>query len=86
MKKKNLNHNGLSLNKKVISSLESGVIKGGGTNSCFIDVDTRCAKTVGCNFTNACPTGACPTDTCDCPSPTDNTCILSISCPQNGIC
>ncbi len=88
MKKKHLKHNGLQLNKHVISNLKSATVKGGGTNSCFINVDTVCAKTVGCNYTDTCPaTNTCPpTDTCppqtiNCPS-----LFLSCSCPQQGIC
>jgi hypothetical protein len=88
MKKKNLNHKGLKLNKNVVSSLESRAVTGGATNSCFINVDTACAKTVGCNFTNNCPqtntcppTNGCPPQTINCPS-----LFLSCSCPQMGIC
>ena len=87
MKKKHLTHNGLSLNKKVISTLETGSVVGGATNSCFVDVDTVCARTVGCNHTDTCPqtnncgTNNCPPQTNDCPSR-----FLSCSCPQNGIC
>ncbi|WP_298519708.1 hypothetical protein [uncultured Kordia sp.] len=87
MKKRNLKS--LRLNKNTVSSLKSENVKGGATQSCFIDVDTNCAKSVGCNFTVTCPTNACPTDTCPtntCPPPTAFTCILSISCPANGIC
>jgi len=92
MKKKNLSNNGLKLNKNTISSLESGNVTGGGTQSCFIDVNTGCAKSVGCNFTNTCPTAlTCATvcqQTCQptCNNQTQVTCILSISCPDNGIC
>jgi hypothetical protein len=81
MKKKQLNHNGLSLNKRVISNLELGTVKGGRTQSCFIFVDTACAHTVGCNHTNDCPpppSDAC-TNGCD-------TSVISASCPQMGNC
>ena len=85
MKKKNLKHNGLKLNKHSISSLESQNVMGGATNSCFIFVDTACANTVGCNFTNTCPpTNGCPTN--GCPPPTDGCPFISESCPVNGIC
>lgn len=85
MKKKQLNHNGLNLNKSVISSLESQNVMGGATNSCFINVDTVCAKTVGCNYTNTCPpTNNCPTNAC--PPQTDGCPFISQSCPVNGIC
>lgn len=87
MKKKNLKKGGLKLNKNVVSSLESKYITGGATNSCFIDVDTNCAFTVGCTVSNACPsnngcqTNNCPPQTINCPSQ-----FLSCSCPANGIC
>jgi len=85
MKKKKLTRKGLQLNKNVISSLESGQVMGGATNSCLIFVDTACAKTVGCNFTNTCPqTNGCPTN--GCPPQTDIDCPFSLSCPVNGIC
>ncbi|MEM6717868.1 MAG: hypothetical protein AAF611_01000 [Bacteroidota bacterium] len=87
MKKKNLNHKGLTLNKNIISSLESQNVTGGNTNSCLIDVDTNCAQTVGCTFTVNCPpqTNGCPTVQCppsaNCPSQ-----FISCSCPNLGIC
>ncbi|WP_298418262.1 hypothetical protein [uncultured Kordia sp.] len=87
MKKKNLHRNGLKLNKRAISSLESGSVTGGATNSCFQYVDTGCAKTVGCNHTNNCPSGACPTNVCPtngCPPQTAN--CGTISCQPIGIC
>ncbi|MCH2194520.1 hypothetical protein [Kordia sp.] len=89
MKKKNLSHKGLKLNKHNISSLESQNIMGGATNSCFIFVDTACANTVGCNYTNTCPptnacTVNCPTN--NCPPQTDGCPFISESCPVNGIC
>lgn len=86
MKKRNLNHSGLRLNKNVISTLESQNVMGGATNSCFLYVDTNCAETVGCNQTNTCPqtnngcqTNGCPPETEGCP-------FISQSCPDNGIC
>ncbi|WP_298512415.1 hypothetical protein [uncultured Kordia sp.] len=90
MKKKNLNHQGLKLNKHSISSLASENVIGGATNSCFIFVDTACANTVGCNFTencppsNGCPSNGCPTN--NCPPQTNLDCPFSLSCPVNGIC
>jgi len=87
MKKKNLKHNGLKLNKKSISSLESQNVIGGATNSCFIFVDTACANTVGCNYTNTCPpTNGCPPATNGCPPATNGCPFISQSCPANGIC
>ncbi len=91
MKKKNLKHNGLNLNKKVVSNLESQNVMGGATNSCLIFVDTACAHTVGCNYTNTCPpTNGCPTNGCPtngCPPQTNFDCpFISQSCPANGIC
>lgn len=82
MKKKNLNHKGLTLNKNVVSSLESGDVKGGRTKSCLADVDTNCATfncgTIGCP-TNGCQTNnACPTNPL--------ICYPSISCEPQGIC
>jgi len=88
MKKKNLNHKGLQLNKNIISSLESQNVMGGATNSCFIDVDTNCAKTIGCNVTNTCPSDTCP-PSATCPPPPTATCpsqFISCSCPNLGIC
>ncbi|MFK7748011.1 MAG: hypothetical protein AB8B65_06460 [Kordia sp.] len=80
MKKKNFKHNGLHLNKNVISSLKSDELQGGRTRSCLADIDTNCASancgTLGCP-TNGCPpTGNCPT----------NGCPPSISCQPVGIC
>ncbi|WP_430409873.1 hypothetical protein [Kordia sp.] len=80
MKKKNLKHNGLTLNKNIISNLESAELQGGRTRSCLADADTNCA-TVVCG-TNACPSAACPTNGCP---PTAN-CQPSISCQPVGIC
>ncbi|MFK7749964.1 MAG: hypothetical protein AB8B65_16340 [Kordia sp.] len=77
----------------VNTSLESENVKGGATNSCFINVDTGCAKSIGCNYTNTCPTAlTCVTACLQTCQPTCNvggtqvTCIMSISCPVNGIC
>ncbi|AXG69934.1 hypothetical protein KORDIASMS9_02162 [Kordia sp. SMS9] len=86
MKKKNLKHNGLNLNKNVVSSLESQNVMGGATNSCLIFVNTDCAYTAGCNFTNGCPqTNGCQTN--GCPPRTNFDCpFISESCPVNGIC
>lgn len=46
MKKKKLNHNGLRLNKNIISSLDSESVKGGTNASIFYDVRGNCYKTV----------------------------------------
>jgi len=87
MKKKNFTHNGLTLNKKVISSLASDAVKGGATNSCFLFANTGCAKTVGCNYTVGCPpSNACPTQIGCGTGTTGNTSVISASCPQNGDC
>ena len=80
MKKKNFKHNGLSLNKNIVSNLASENVKGGRTVSCLADIDTNCA-TFNCG-SNACPSAACPTNGCP---PTAN-CIPSISCQPVGIC
>ncbi|WP_298418261.1 hypothetical protein [uncultured Kordia sp.] len=81
MKKKNLKHNGLTLNKNIVSNLKSSEVTGGrGTRSCLADIETNCA-TVNCG-SNACPSAACPTNGCP---PTAN-CPLSISCQPVGIC
>jgi hypothetical protein len=80
MKKKNFKHNGLKLNKNVISNLASENVKGGFTASCLADADTNCASdncgTLGCPTGGCPPTGACPT----------NGCPPSISCEPVGIC
>lgn len=81
MKKKNLKHNGLTLNKKVVSSLSKEELKGGtrGTLSNFADADTNCGALTGtCQTALGCPYSV------DCP-PTE-ICIPSISCEPNGIC
>jgi len=80
MKKKQLNHKGLNLNKSVISSLESTEVKGGRTVSCLADADTNCA-TFNCG-TFDCPTNGCPTNGC----PPTSDCPPSISCEPVGIC
>lgn len=81
MKKKNLKHNGLKLNKNVVSNLETNSVKGGMTLvSCFADADTNCGFPTNnnCGSILGCPvTGNCP--------PTD-LCIPSISCEPVGIC
>lgn len=81
MKKKNLKQNRLTLNKNVISNLESRALNGGtigpGTLSCLVDADTNCA-TVNCG-TNDCGTN-------DCPPPPSTACIPSVSCQPIGIC
>ncbi|EDP95542.1 hypothetical protein U8527_05825 [Kordia algicida OT-1] len=87
MKKKNLKTNGLKLNKRAISNLKLGTLTGGGTNSCFQYADTRCAVTIGCNYTDTCPpTNGCPPQTNGCPPQTDGCPFISQSCPVNGIC
>ncbi|WP_046757269.1 hypothetical protein [Kordia jejudonensis] len=89
MKKKNLKNSGLKLNKNVVSSLKSGTLTGGGTNSCFQYADTRCADTIGCGFTNNCPSNGCPTNACPtngCPPQTNGCPFISQSCPDLGIC
>lgn len=79
MKKKNFKHNGLTLNKRIVSSLESGEVKGGRTLSCLADADTNC----GTPGTFGCPSGGCPPQTANCPT---NGCPPSISCQPVGIC
>ena len=81
MKKKNFKHNGLKLNKKVVSSLSTEDLKGGtrGTFSNFVDADTNCGALTGtCQTALGCPY------TQDC-APTV-LCIPSISCQPVGIC
>ncbi|WP_046757268.1 hypothetical protein [Kordia jejudonensis] len=80
MKKKNLTHKELKLNKKVVSSLSVKDLKGGTLGlSNFADADTNCGAltgtcqtALGCPYTNTCP----PTELC----------IRTISCQPNGIC
>lgn len=79
MKKKNFKHNGLNLNKNVISSLGLENVKGGRTLSCFADADTNC----GTPGTLGCPTVGCPPGSINCPT---NGCPPSISCEPVGIC
>ncbi len=81
MKKKNLQHNGLKLNKNLVSNLSSDEVKGGGrrTFSCFADADTNCGAATGtCQTALGCPytNGCAPTELC----------IPSISCEPEGIC
>ena len=86
MKKKNLKHNGLTLNKNIISSLKSSEINGGGTESCLADIDTACYT--GACGTNNCGTNNCGTNNCgtnNCPPQTLD-CPRSISCQPVGIC
>lgn len=82
MKKKNLKHRGLSLNKNIVSKLSADNLKGGiriATFSCFADADTNCGAVTGtCQTALGCPY------TVDC-EPTE-LCIPSISCEPNGIC
>lgn len=82
MKKKNLKHTRLSLNKNVISNFSTEELKGGTrvrTFSCFADADTNCGALTGtCQTALGCPY------TQDC-APTE-LCIPSISCEPNGIC
>jgi len=75
MKKKNFKHNGLTLNKKVVSSLSIEDLKGGtrGMLSNFADANTNCGALTGtCQTALGCPY------TQDCP-PTV-LCILSFPC------
>jgi hypothetical protein len=79
MKKKNLNHSGLKLNKDVVSNLTLEDVKGGFTASCLQDANTNCATN---NCTVPCPTGGtCPPGSNNCPSQ-----FISCSCPDLGIC
>ena len=68
MKKQHLQHNGLSLNKKLVSNLSSQEVTGGrGTFSCFVDGNTNCGGASGtCQTANECPySRACdPTEVC----------------------
>ncbi|MBC8753471.1 hypothetical protein H2O64_02230 [Kordia sp. YSTF-M3] len=80
MKKKHLQHNGLRLNKKLVSNLSTDELKGGRrTFSCFADADTNCGGATGtCQTALGCPytNGCAPTELC----------IPSISCEPVGIC
>lgn len=70
MKKKNLKHSGLSLNKKVVSSLSTEDLKGGTRTTIsinFLDANTNCGAQTGlcltalnCPYSIACP----PTEIC----------------------
>ncbi|MEM6687767.1 MAG: hypothetical protein AAF617_18465, partial [Bacteroidota bacterium] len=82
-----LKHNGLSLNKNIISNFSKEEAKGGiigitgtiRTFSCFADADTNCGALTGtCMTALGCPYSV------ECP-PTE-ICIPSISCQPNGIC
>ena len=93
MKKKNFKPNKLKLNKKTISSLESGSLSGGGTNSCLVNANNQCTDTqfAPCNTTNCITQVNCTTTTGGTTTGTTGATLsicgtLSISCPENGIC
>lgn len=81
MKKKNLNHKELKLNKNTISNLKIGELKGGTIASIFQDPNGGCYASV---------TG-CPNETlevtCDCPPPPTNfsDCGGNCGCETNGL-
>ncbi|MEM6720033.1 MAG: hypothetical protein AAF611_11985 [Bacteroidota bacterium] len=86
MKKKNLQHNGLRLNRNTISNLRSEDLKGGTNASIFRDKNGNCFETVtGCpQFTINPQTCA---DTCqDCPPDTlFSDCGGNCGCETNGL-